>query len=43
MSFWIFKSYLDKINSWFEIEILDKDCVDKTYPKFWRNLEYLEK
>ena len=43
MSFWVFKSFLDKINSWFEIEILDKNCVNKTYPKFWEDLQYLEK
>ena len=37
MSFWILQSYIWGLN------ILDKSCVNKTYPNFWRDLDNLSK
>ena len=42
MTFWVLKTYLEKHYD-IKINILDPDCVEKTYPDFWKDIEYLEK
>ncbi len=41
MTFGVLASYLKKQYSE-KLEILDPDCVNKTYPKFWDDLRFLE-
>ena len=40
MTFWVLKTYLDKKYSE-KIKILNPDCVAKTYPNFWTDLQFL--
>jgi len=42
MTFWVLETYLNKKYS-DKIKILNPDCVNKTYPKFWEDLDFLWK
>jgi len=41
MSFATLKTYLEK-NYDIKINILNPKCVEKTYPSFWEDLEFME-